>query len=191
MFITITGNLGSGKSTICKLLCEWHGFVVYSTGSIHRSLAGQMGIGTLQLNELMRGDIKYDRMIDGEVGRIARERAGERIIFDSRLAWHFVPKSFKIFTVVDPDVAARRVRAADRGAVEAYASDEDAKSKLQERARAENARFKEIYGINNLDFANFDLIIDTTQRTPQELAELVYAQYEAYCANPWTSPRRE
>ena len=190
MFITITGNLGSGKSTICRLLSERHGFTVYSTGAIHRSLADKMGISTLRLNELMRQDDKYDRMIDGEVERIARERDGERVIFDSRLAWHFVPRSFKVFAVIDPDVAAQRVRAADRGAVEAYASDEDAKSMLLERARVENLRFMEIYGVNNLDHGNFDLVIDTTRRKPLTLAELVFDQCEAYYADPWTRPKK-
>ena len=190
MFITITGNLGSGKSTICKLLVERHGFDMYSTGAIHRSLADKMGISTLRPNELMRQDNQYDRMIDAEVARIARARAGDRVIFDSRLAWHFVPESFKVFAVIDPDVAARRVRAADRGAVEAYASDEDAKEQLRERASVENLRFKEIYGIDNLDHGNFNLIIDTTQKTPLELAELLFAQCEAYYAAPWAGPKK-
>ena len=32
MFITITGELGSGKTTIAKILNQEYGFVFYSTG---------------------------------------------------------------------------------------------------------------------------------------------------------------
>ena len=48
MHITITGNLGSGKSTICKLLNEKYQFEIYSTRS--RELARQMNMTTLELN---------------------------------------------------------------------------------------------------------------------------------------------
>ena len=34
MHITITGNLGSGKSTISKIIQEKYGFEIYSTGTI-------------------------------------------------------------------------------------------------------------------------------------------------------------
>ena len=39
MHITITGNLGSGKSTIAKYIRDEYGFEIYSTGTIQRKLA--------------------------------------------------------------------------------------------------------------------------------------------------------
>jgi cytidylate kinase len=100
MHITITGNLGSGKSTICRLLNEKYHFEVYSTGKVQRELATQMGMTTLELNQLMCSDKKYDKMIDDETARISRENKDKDIIFDSRLAWHFVEHSFKVFVSV-------------------------------------------------------------------------------------------
>lgn len=44
-----------------------------------------MGISTLELNELMRKDSKYDDLIDNEVVRISQECRDENIIFDSRM----------------------------------------------------------------------------------------------------------
>ena len=73
MHITITGNLGSGKSTVGKLLSEKYGFEIYSTGKVQRELAKQMNLSTLELNQLMMSDRKYDHMIDDETARISRE----------------------------------------------------------------------------------------------------------------------
>ena len=54
MHITITGNLGSGKSTICNILKEKYQFEIYSTGKVQRKLAEDMGMTTLEFNQLMR-----------------------------------------------------------------------------------------------------------------------------------------
>lgn len=174
MFLTITGKLGSGKSTICKLLAEKHGFKIYSTGEIQRKIALEMGISTLELNELMRKDSKYDDLIDNEVVRISHECKSENIIFDSRMAFHFVEDAYDIFATIDPLEAARRVMKSPRGSEETYQDERDAELKLLERSKIENIRFKEIYKIDNLDYMNYNLIIDTTWNTPEALANIIF-----------------
>lgn len=178
MFITIAGNLGSGKSTVCKILEEKHGFSTYSTGKIQRGYAETLGISTLEMNRLMNTDPKYDHIIDDEVVRISEEKQGEKIIFDSRMAWHFVKRSLKVFLIIDPAIAAQRVISTRTSTVEQYQSVEDAKKQLLERAKTENVRYKQIYGVDNLDYRNYDLIIDTSILSPEEVAEKIY---DAYC----------
>lgn len=174
MFLTITGKLGSGKSTICNILAQKYGFEIYSTGKIQRKIALDMGISTLELNELMRKDPKYDDLIDNEVVRISKERKGENIIFDSRMAFHFVEDAYDIFSTIDPAEAARRVMLAPRGNEETYADQLDAQNQLLERSRLENIRFKEIYQIDNLDYTNYNLVIDTSWSEPEVLADKIY-----------------
>lgn len=174
MFLTITGKLGSGKSTICKILAQKHGFRIYSTGEIQRKIALDMGISTLELNELMRKDSKYDDLIDKEVVRISQECKDENIIFDSRMAFHFVEESYDIFATIDPSEAARRVMLSPRGNEETYIDQLDAQNKLLERSRLENIRFKEIYQIDNLNYNNYNLIIDTSWNEPENLADIIY-----------------
>ena len=61
-----------------------------------------------QVNEATRnGDRSVDKMIDDTTAKIGRER--DNIMFDSRLAWHFVPDSFKVFVITDINEASRRV----------------------------------------------------------------------------------
>ena len=70
MFITINGQLGSGKSEICKILREEYGFDVFHTGKIQREYARELGISTLELNQLCNKDPSYDHIIDGKLVEI-------------------------------------------------------------------------------------------------------------------------
>lgn len=180
MHITITGNLGSGKSTICRLLNENYQFEIYSTGKVQRELASQMNMTTLELNQLMRSDRKYDTMIDDATTKLSRENKDKDIIFDSRLAWHFVEHSFKVFVSVSLEVAAERVMNDSRGEVEKYTSLEEAKKLLAERADTEKIRYKEIYNLNYMDFSNYDLIIDSTDCTPDKIAEIIMMEAKKF-----------
>ena len=39
MHISITGKLGSGKSTVCHLIHDLYGYEIFSTGAIQREVA--------------------------------------------------------------------------------------------------------------------------------------------------------
>ena len=180
MHITLTGNLGSGKSTICKILESEYQYEIYSTGKVQRAIAEEMGISVLEMNQLMCSDHKYDHLIDDTTAKISRENPDKAIVFDSRLAWNFVEKSFKVFLSVSIQVAAERVYNDNRGKVETYSSVEDAKNQLKLRAQTEDVRYKDIYGLEYFNFNNYNLILDSTYCTPAALAKLLMAEAAAY-----------
>ena len=189
MHISIAGKLGSGKSTICKFLQKKHGFEIYSTGAVQREAAKKMGISTLELNQRMLTDPALDHVIDDEVARLSRERRKDAIIFDSRMAWYFAERSFKIFVTVDPLIAAQRVMHDPRGSEETYQDVLEACNKLLERGKVENARFRDIYHVDNLDYHNYDLIVDTSFAPPETVCQTVYDCFSAYQAQPWEGTR--
>ncbi len=194
MQIAFSGKLGSGKSTVCAILRDKYGYEIYSTGTVQRKVAEEMNISTLELNKRMKEDPKLDHIIDDAVAKLSRERKGDRLVYDSRMAWHFAENTFKVYMYVDPTVAAERVFNADRGDVEKYASVDDAKEQLRARSEEENVRFKDIYGVDNFDYANYDLIIDSTYATPEDIADLIIKEAEAFETNAydrtklWLSP---
>lgn len=194
MFITITGELGSGKTTIAKILNQEYGFDFYSTGSIQREIAKEKGITTLELNQQMSNDVNnaYDKMIDDKTVEISQKNIQKNIVFDSRMAWHFVEKSFKVYVTVDSYMAANRVVMADRGAEECYHSIEEAASSLLKRKRLEDSRFADIYSVNTTDFTNYNLIIDSTFILPNELAKFVFekAKNQSVEQEIYLSPQR-
>lgn len=180
MHITLTGNLGSGKSTISKIFNTKYGYEIYSTGSVIRELAEEQGISVLEMNKRMSEDPKYDHMIDDRSAQISRDRQQDNIFFDSRLAWHFVGKAFRVFLSVSLDTSVSRVMNDNRGSVEKYASAEDCKAALQARVAEEDKRYKDIYHINYFDFNNYNLILDSTFATPEVLAKIILEESEKY-----------
>ena len=191
MLISITGRLGSGKSTVCGILNQKYGFEIFSTGTINREFARRLGITTLELNEKLKEDPSLDKEIDGTVTKLSIEKKDEKLIFDSRMAWHFAKDTFKIFLTIDPMEAATRVMKNQRGAEEHYTSVEDACEGLIKRGNVERERFIQIYGVDYFDHNNYDLIVDTTSRTPEEIVSIIIENYESYCADQaaYVSPK--
>lgn len=189
MHITITGKTGSGKTTVSKLVRDELGYERYSTGEYLREIAKKMGVNMVEMNQITKDNLSYDRLIDGTVERISRERADDNIIFDSRMAWHFAGDSFRIFLSIDPDVAGRRVFG-DPRAEEPYKSAEDAARQLKLRSEAENMRFRAIYGVDNFDYANYDLIIDSTYADLCDYIPIIKESLAAYTADRKNYRRR-
>lgn len=171
MFITLSGMLGSGKSTVCGIMKERYGFEVFTTGSILRRLAEERGMSALEFNDyILKSENNVDDIIDSESKRIAAERKGDDIVFDSRMAWFFVPESFKVFMKVSDEVAAERVFSGGERKSESYSSVGEALESLRERGRIERERFLKLYKADYRDENNYDLIVDTTFLTPEEAA---------------------
>ena len=187
MHITITGILGSGKSTVAKKLAELYGFEIFSTGAILRAAAAERGMDLLDLNKELNSKLDSDRsmddLIDNTTIRVASERKDDKLIFDSRMAWHFVPGAFKVFVTVDPRVAAERVIKDPRPGEPAEDVDELC-AELVERSRVEQARFQYLYGVDYYDYKNFDLVVDSSARTPDEVTAIIWEHFNAFLQDP-------
>ena len=180
MLISITGRLGSGKSTVCNIMKNRYGFEIFSTGAIQREYARRLGITTLELNQRMDENPDLDKDIDNTVTKMSIEHKDDKLIFDSRMAWHFAQNTFKIFLTIDAMEAATRVMKNQRGEEERYADVNDACEKLVERSRVERERFMDIYGVDYYDCNNFNIVIDTTHRTPEEVVDLIMDNLNKY-----------
>lgn len=185
MHISITGRLGSGKSTVAKIFAAKYGYEIFSTGNALRKIAAELGMTALEFNKLMTSDPKYDYMIDNESHRISVERAADKILYDSRMAWNFAENSFKVYLYVDTAIAAKRILDdATRGSVESYRDIDDAIAQINDRMLEENKRYRMIYNVDNLDLANYHLVIDTAHRSCDEVSDIIMAEFTKFCANP-------
>lgn len=191
--IAITGDLGSGKSTAAKALCKKLGYEYLSTGSIQRAMAAQQGLNTLEMNYLALSNKSIDEKIDNYLKEINGQ--GKPYVLDSRLAWHFVPHSFKVFATVQPAVAAQRVQSDTLRTGESEAESISQKSKeLLERQEVENNRFRDKYHVDCRNFDNYDLIVDTSFHTVEEITRFINRSYELFCQKMlnqkcWASPK--
>ena len=176
--ISIAGDLGSGKSTIAKRLAEVLNYHNFSTGMPFRKLAAERGMDALQLNYLSETDLSIDKYIDDNL-RTINEGSDSRYVLDSRMAWYFVPKSFKIYATVEPEIAAQRVLNDKNRFGEPEAADLQERVKtLLERQNVENRRYKSIYDVDCRDLSNYDLIIDTSNSSVEILVEQILKVYK-------------
>ena len=181
MNITITGNLGSGKSTVCKELAKID-YQIISTGTIFREIAKERGLSVIELNEEVNREIAagkhdIDDMIDNRSKKLGDEL--DNAVFDSRLAWNFVAESFKVFLMVDINEAANRVFNDNRD-TETYASVQECKKALLDRQLLEQERFAQLYGIDYYSMNNYNLVLETTNATPETIAKEILKRFEEY-----------
>ena len=189
--ITISGELGSGKTVLGKLLCEKLFFKLISVGGIQRDMAQSYGMTTLDFNKYMETHPEIDTECDNKV--IGYGLSAENLILDSRMAWHFVPHAFKIHLIVSNEIAAKRILADDKRKNETYSDLKEAMEQIKSRKNSEVKRFKEQYNVDIDDLSNYNLIIDTSYISPEELADFVVKKFlcwqnEITPHNIWLSP---
>ena len=180
--IVFNGDLGSGKSTVSVQIAKRLGLRRVSVGDLYRQMAQDRQMTALQLNL----HAELDQAVDGYVDQLQRDIAasGERLVMDSRLAWHFFTDALKVHMITEPGEAARRVLDRPSGPAESYASQEEAKAKLRERSESERGRFIVRYGVDKARLRNYDLICDTTRAPASEVIEHIIDAYEGrLCAD--------
>jgi len=175
--ITITGDLGSGKSTVSSILCERLNYDYIYTGKIQREIANRYHMTTLELNQYAETHTEIDEEIDATFKSL---NDSTDLIVDSRLAWFFIPKSFKVFLQTDLIVSVNRISGDNQRENEKYASREEAVKNIIARKESENKRYMELYGANCSDLSNFDLVINTSFITPEKVADLIVTGYKAW-----------
>ncbi len=175
--ISLTGDLGSGKSTVSDLIVRLTGAEYYSTGRICRAIADKHGIDVVAMNRYMETHPEIDKEIDD--GIAALSDVDRKMIIDSRMAWHFVRDTFRLYLSVDPDVSAARIFAAGRS-TENFSTVEETAKKIAERKESEKRRYLDLYHVDYTDLSNYSLVVDTTYATPTEVAELVLSVAEEW-----------
>ncbi len=169
--VTVSGLIGSGKTSVCRELSALTGWRVISAGTILRRMAEERSLSVIELNEIAKTDKTIDKLIDDQL--IALQNSPEPLIVDSRLAWFFIRQSYKIHLVVDTAIAGDRVFRAQRSD-ESYGTPADAYAANAQRQTIENERFKQYYGIDCEDWRNYDLILDSSTLAPSELGRIMH-----------------
>jgi len=161
--ITIAGKLGSGKSTTAKRIIQELGYTHFSSGDFLRNVAESHG---MTIKELILAAEK-DPQIDVHIDQVVKDKGNEEdLVIDSRLAFHWIPESFKVYLDIHPDNAAERMfkdleSNEGRKRSENSSTLEDMKKNMIERHESDVRRYMKLYGINHTDHNHFDLVIDT------------------------------
>lgn len=168
--ISLAGDLGSGKTTVAQILEKRFGATIVSTGKIQRELAAKMGLTIEQFNVFMEKDSSYDKKLDDML--VAYNDKSGDYIFDSRMAWHFVPSAVSFYLKADPKEAVKRVFNAKRKD-ESFDDEQKTFESLMARRLSEAKRYKDYYGQDITDMSNYNFVIDTTHLSAEDVAEKI------------------
>lgn len=171
MIITIAGTPGSGKSTIAKMAAAKLKLKHYSIGEFMRQLAAERGVSLLEISRLAEKDRSIDEELDRRQVRLARRE--DDFVIDSRLGWHFIPDAFKVFLTVSPEEGGRRIYQDKRKQEQENISLARTIENVKKRRASEKERYSKYYNLDTENESNYDLIIDTTDKTPQEVLDII------------------
>ena len=131
-----------------------------------------MGISISEFNQLGKlpenqknFDLKYETFQK-------QLKLDEKIILDSRLGFFCQPKAFKVFLTIDDSIAAERIFK-DTRVTDQFKTFEEALEITKSRNDDDHKRFLKLYKIDIRDPSNYDLIIDTSDKTPEIIVDLI------------------
>ena len=180
--ISLAGELASGKGTVSKLLSEELNYTIYRNGEYVRKLAREMDMDITSFNAYLNEHPEIDRQIEQSAADYAKEH--DNFIIDARLGWYAVPESFKVYLTIDIDEAAKRAfYDENRKSTEAFSTIEEQKQDMIRRYKMENERYFNLYGVRKEDLSNYDLVVDTTGKSPETVKQEILDGYKKWLEN--------
>ena len=171
MIITITGDPGSGKSTIGKRLAKELGFKRYYIGQLRRDAAKKRDMTLAQYNAYGEEHPETDYEVDDYQKDLGKNE--DQFIIEGRTSWFLIPHSIKLYVAVDPQEGARRVFS-DLQESDARNEDSDLHNVAdvveshERRKKSDHYRYQKYYNIDCSDLSQYDLVIDTTKLNKEE-----------------------
>ncbi len=162
--IAISGKSGCGNTTVSKLVADTLGlrFINFT----FRNLAAERGITLEEVLSLAQEDEYWDNEVDRRQVELARQDGG--CVLGSRLAIWMLPEAdLKVYLQASLPVRARRIQKREGGDLK------DIMHKTQVRDSQDHERYLKLYGIDNDRYEFVDLVIDTDNRTPAEIVEII------------------
>lgn len=141
-----------------------------------------------------------DTIIDTKIKQMGEEigkqdRPDEIWIIDSRLAFANIPEAFAVRLTCSPQIAGKRLMDdKTRGEEDKYESIEEATKEREKRREGEIARYKARYGVDLADENNYNMIIDTSYSSVEDISQVIldglnrYVEGK-YVPKKWASPK--
>lgn len=167
MRIAISGKSGCGNTTVCTLLAEKLGYPIVNF--TFRQMAEERKMDFWDFCALAEKDDNIDRELDSRMVKMAMET--ENSILGSRLAiWNMKDADLKVYLVASDEERVRRILKREGGTFE------ERLAQTKSRDSKDSARYKRIYGIDNSDFSLADIVIDTENKTPEQIVDIILSR---------------
>ncbi len=180
MRLTISGPIGSGKSSVGKKLASLLGYDFFSGGTFFRQLADKYGMSLEEFNVYAENHIEIDKQQDQLILDFMKQN--DNVVVESRLVgWICYGNSidsFRIFIDAPFETRVKRVSGREK-------SDQSRIRELvKEREESEIKRYREFYGIDFRDGKYYDLIINTDKLSVQQVVNEIYDKVKLHRSVP-------
>ena len=166
--ITISGTPGSGKSTVAELLRNKTGMKYVYSGMLFRSFAEEYNMSLDEFGKYCEKNCGVDKKLDSRQVEILKK--GD-VILEGRLSGWLAHKNnipaLKIAITADLDIRAGRIVKREEGNILKR------KKEIIDRQKSEEIRYKKYYDIDLNDMSIYDLVIDSGDKTPEEIVEII------------------
>ncbi|MDT4763117.1 (d)CMP kinase [Sphaerochaeta sp. PS] len=167
MRIAISGKSGCGNTTVSRLVSEALGFPMINF--TFRNLAEEQGIEFWTFCNMAEKSDEHDLEVDRR--QVEMALSVDDCVLGSRLAiWMLKEADLKVYLTATTEERARRVLKREGGLFE------ERLMQTSQRDRKDSARYSRLYGIDNSDTSIADLVIDTSDLQPQQVAARILAE---------------
>lgn len=171
MIITLSGQPGSGKTSVAKELCAKYGFTLISAGEQFRKMAAERNMTLEQFGALCEADPLIDLEIDSRQKALSSKYP--MALVEGRLAGRSIDADMKIWLKTPLEVRAKRIAGREGS------SFERALEETRTREACELTRYKKHYNIDLYDMSFYDVIIDTAKWDSLGVSSIVFAAIDA------------
>jgi cytidylate kinase len=169
MRIAVSGKSGCGNTTVSTLLAQKLGYPMINF--TFRQMAKERNMDFWDFCALANRDDSIDKELDSRQVQMAM--AEENCVLGSRLAiWMLKDADFKVYLVASDEERARRIVKREGGTLA------ERLGETRRRDSHDSERYGRIYGIDNNDTSQADLVIDTEGKTPEEIVDIIIKTLE-------------
>lgn len=170
MRLTISGPIGSGKSSVGRKLASLMEYNFFSGGTFFRKLAKQHGMTLEEFNIYAENHVDIDQQQDDLILEFMRNN--DNVVVESRLVgwicYNNSIDSFRIFIDAPFETRVARVSGRENSGLDHI------RKLVMDREESEIKRYRELYGIDYRDERYYDLIINTENLSVQQVVNEIY-----------------
>ncbi|RLI65668.1 MAG: cytidylate kinase [Candidatus Asgardarchaeum californiense] len=171
--ITISGLPGSGKTTVAKLLGKKLGLKYVYSGEIFRKMAEEHNMSLEKFGKYCEKHREIDEELDNYQLKILKEG---NVILEGRIAGWIAHRNkiptLKVLIDADLETRTKRIVKREKGELKKR------KQEILSREKSEFTRYKNYYNINLKDTSIYDVIIDSSNKSPKEIVDIIIEKIE-------------
>lgn len=164
MKIAISGKSGCGNSTVSRIVADRLGLRLVNY--TFRALAAERGISFDEVRRQAEEDSSLDVYLDRRQVELARE--GDCVLGSRLAVWLLDDADLKVYLTAPLSVRASRIQRREGG------SFQEVLRKTRARDERDRSRYLQLYDIDNDEFDFVDLVIDTQNIQPEDVAERIF-----------------